>query len=54
MKVIQDLNKIDCLIIDSFNNDIEEKLLYSIINQSKQLENYILINSSNSIKNIKF
>ena len=49
-KVIQDLNKIDCLIIDSFNNDIEEKLLYSIINQSKQLENYILINSVSAIK----
>ena len=53
-KVVQDLNKIDCLIIDSFNNDIEEKLLYSIINQSKQLENYILINSVSAIKNIKF
>ena len=42
------------MIIDSFNNDIEEKLLYSIINQSKQLENYILINSVSAIKNIKF
>ena len=52
--IIQDLHKIDCLIIDSFNNNIEEKLFYSILNQSKQLENYILINSIHSIKNMKF
>ena len=52
--IINDLNKLDCLIIESFNNDIDEKLLYSILNQSKQLENYILINSSLSIKNTKF
>ena len=53
-KIIQDLNDIECLIIDSFDNNIDEKLLYSILNQSKQLENYVLINSINSIKNIKF
>ena len=48
------MNNIDCLIIDSFNNNINEKLLYSILNQSRQLENYVLINSNTSIKNIKF
>ena len=53
-KVINDLNNLDCLIIDNFNNNVEEKLLYSILNQSKQLENYVLINSSHSIKNLKF
>ena len=53
-QVIQDLSNIDCLIIDSFQNNIDEKLLYSILNQSKQLENYILINSTLSIKDIKF
>ena len=52
--IIRDLNTIDCLIIDSFENNIEENLLYSILNQSKQLENYILINSTPSIKNINF
>ena len=52
--IIRDLNTIDCLIIDSFENNIEENLLYSILNQSKQLENYILVNSIPSIKNIKF
>ena len=53
-EIIRDLNTIDCLIIDSFENNIEENLLYSILNQSKQLENYILVNSTPSIKNIKF
>ena len=51
---MQDLNNLDCLIIDGFKNNIEEKLLYSILNQSKQLDNYILINSISSIKNINF
>ena len=42
------------MIIESYNNNIEEKLLYSILNQSKQLENFILINSTSSIKNLKY
>ena len=53
-EIIQDLNNFDCLIIDSFNNNIDEKLLYSILNQSKQLENYLLINSIPSIKKMNF
>ena len=53
-ETIQELNNFDCLIIDSYQNDIDEKLFYSILNQSKQLENYILINSTDSLKNIKF
>ena len=53
-RIIQDLVGIDCLIIDNFENNIEERLLYSILNQSKQLENFVLINSTPSIKNIKF
>ena len=50
-QTIQDLNDIDCLIIDNFNNNIRENLFYSILNQSRQLENFILINSINSIAN---
>ena len=44
-KIIEDLNNFDCLIIDNFKNNIDEKLFYSILNQSKQLDNYLLINS---------
>ena len=51
---IKELDKVDCLIIDSFENNVDENLLYSILNQSKQLENYILINSIPSTKNIQF
>ena len=53
-EIIQDLSDLDCLIIDSYSNNIDEKLLYSILNQSKQLENFVLINSVHSIKNINF
>ena len=53
-KTIQNLSSLDCLIIDNFKNNINENLFYSILNQSKQLDNYVLINSVNSINNIKF
>ena len=52
-EIVENLNSLDCLIIDNFENNIEEKLFYSILNQSKQLENYILINSVSSIKSDK-
>ena len=44
-EAISKLNKNECLIIDNFKNKIDEKLLYSILNHSKQLDNFILINS---------
>ena len=53
-KIIDLLNNIDCLIIDSYQNNIDEKLFYSILNQSKQLENYIVINSTPSISELTF
>ena len=53
-ETIQNLDFTDCLIIDSFDNNIDEKLLYSILNQSKQLENYVLINSVSSVKDFNF
>ena len=53
-ELVRDLNSLDCLIIDNYEDNIDEKLLYSILNQSKQLEKYILINSTLSIKNTNF
>ena len=53
-RTIDDLNDIDCLIVDSFSKDIDEKILYSILNQSKLLDNYLLINSLDSIKSFNF
>ena len=40
-KILDKLNKIDCLIIENYNNQIEEKLFYSVLNEAKQLDNYI-------------
>ena len=53
-KEIENLNNLDCLIIDNFKNQISEKLFYSLFNQSKQLENYIVINSTDSIKKVNY
>ena len=53
-ETINTLSKIDCLIIDRFKNNIDEKLFYSILNQSKQLDNFVLVNSVSSIQNTKF
>ena len=50
-ETVKDLNNLDCLIIDNFENNVDEKLLYSILNQSKQIDNYVVINSISSIKN---
>ena len=40
----------ECLIIDNYNNDISEKILYSIINQAYQDNKYLIISSNISIK----
>ena len=53
-QLIDEMVNIDCLIIDEFQDNINEKLLYSILNQSKQLETFILINTINPLKKIKF
>ena len=50
-KIIEEISGIECLIIDSFENNIDENLFYSILNQSKQIDNYLLINSTSSIHN---
>jgi chromosomal replication initiation ATPase DnaA len=52
--LLDELNNFDCLIIDSFSKNINEKLLYSILNQSKQLENYIMVNSITPLKTSDF
>ena len=52
--IVEEMNNLDCLVIDSFDNCINESLFYSILNQSKQLNNFVLINSLTSIKNLKF
>jgi chromosomal replication initiation ATPase DnaA len=49
--ILQNFNNLDCLIIDSYQNNIDEKLLYSILNESRILDNYVVINSIKQINN---
>ena len=51
---ITELNKNECLIIDNYKNNIDEKLFYSILNHSKQLDNFILINSLQPMSKFSF
>jgi len=53
-KIIEELNEIDCLIIDNYQNNIDENLFYSILNQSKQLDNYIVVNSILSLNKLNY
>jgi len=51
---VSNLEKIECLIIDDYKNNIEEKIFYSILDESKQLNKYIVINSNDSLKDFSF
>ena len=53
-KIIDRLEKLQCLIIDNYENNIDQKFLYSLLNQSKQLENFILINSIKPLSDFKY
>ena len=43
----------ECLIIDEYQTNIEEKLFYSVLNQCHQFNQYIIVNSSKPIKTFK-
>ena len=47
-------DQLDCLIIDNYSNNINERLFYSILNQSKQINSYVVVNSIIPIKDNKF
>jgi len=40
----------ECLIIEDYKDNIEEKLFYSVLNQSYQLNQYVIVNSLETIK----
>jgi chromosomal replication initiation ATPase DnaA len=40
----------ECLIIDDYQNNIKEKLFYSVLNQSHQSNQYVIVNSLQPIK----
>jgi len=43
----------ECLIIDNYENNIEENLLYTIINQTHQSNQYVIINSDKPISSLE-
>ena len=53
-ETISKFEKLDCLIIDNYEKNIDEKMFYSLLNQSKQSESYLLVNSTLPLGNIKF
>ena len=53
-ETISKFEQLDCLIIDNYDRNINEKIFYSILNQSKQLDTYIVVNSIFPIKDIVF
>lgn len=42
----------ECLIIDDYKNNIEEKLFYTILNQCQQSNNYVIVNSIEPINKL--
>ncbi len=53
-ETISKFEKLDCLIIENYAENIDEKIFYSILNQSKQIDSYVVVNSILPIKNTKF
>ncbi len=53
-ETISKFEKLDCLIIDNYEKNIDEKIFYSLLNQSKQSESYLLVNSILPLGNIEF
>jgi chromosomal replication initiation ATPase DnaA len=47
---LSDIKAKECLIVDEYKNNIEETLLYSILNQSNLSNQYIIINSPKPIQ----
>ena len=52
-KILNKFKTKECLIIDDFDNNIDEKLLYSIINMAFQDNKYLIISSPISLKMFK-
>ena len=51
--ILKEYKTKECLIIDNYKGDVDEKILYSLINQANQDNKYIIISSLISIKELK-
>jgi len=50
---LSDIKAKECLILDEYKNNVDEKLFYSILNQSYLSNQYIIINSLSPIQNFE-
>jgi len=50
---LSDIKVKECLIVDEYKNNVDEKLFYSILNQSYLSNQYIIINSLKPIQSFK-
>jgi chromosomal replication initiation ATPase DnaA len=50
---LNDIKNTECLIIEDYKNDVNEELLYTLINQMVLSDKYLLINSQEPLKKIK-
>ena len=48
--ILQKIENVEFLIIDNYSKDIDEILFYSILNQARQTNKYVLVLSKKSIK----
>ncbi len=53
-ETLKNFDQINCLIIDNYDNNIDENLFYTILNQSKQINKYVVVNSLSPLKDMKF
>ena len=51
---IKKIDSYKCLIIDNYRNNISEKLFFSILNHTKQLDNFVLVNSEKPLRELNF
>ena len=52
--LVDEIANYECLIIDDYQKNIEENLFYSLLNQLKQLNIFLVVNSITSIKKEKY
>ena len=53
-EIISTFKKLDCLIIENYDQNIVEEVFFSTLNHLKQLNTCVVINSHYPIKNVEF
>ena len=52
-KINKLVENFECIVIENYEENIDENLFYSFINQISQFNKYLIINSHKNIKNFK-